>query len=121
MALWRTSALVAAVALLAAGCGAAQKALHTTTPAPPAGKAQLAAKGQKPLTVEGTGFQPQEKVTVVAKGMQSQRASAQADENGTFEVTLDKLDNCDSITVTATGSKGSHAEFNLSQIVCLDS
>jgi hypothetical protein len=126
VALWRTSALVAAVtlvALVAAGCGAGQKeASHaTTTSKPPAGKPQLAAKGQKPLTVEGTGFQPQEKVAVVAKGMQSQRVSTQADSSGTFEATLDKLDSCDSITVTAVGSKGSRAEFNLSQIVCLDS
>jgi len=81
VALWRTSAVAAALALLAAGCGAAQhEASQTTTGTTPTpGKAQLAPKGQKPLTVEGTGFHPQEQVTVVAKGMQSQRVTAQAD------------------------------------------
>ena len=123
MAPWRTSAVVAALALLAAGCGAAQhEASGTTTGAAPTpDRAQLAPKGQKPLTVEGTGFQPQEKVTLVAKGMQSQRVSAEADSSGSFEAAFDKVDACDSITVTATGSKGSRAEFNFSQIVCMDS
>ena len=123
MALWRTSAVAAALALLAAGCGAAQHEASQTTPGttPTPGKAQLAPKGQKPLTVEGTGFHPQEQVTVVAKGMQSQRVTAQADSSGSFEASFDKVDACDSITVTATGSKGSRAEFNFSQIVCMDS
>ena len=121
MALWRTSALAAAVALLAAGCGAAQHEASQTTRGAAPGKAQLAPKGQKPLTVEGTGFHPQEKVTVVAEGMQSQRVPAQADSSGSFVAILEKVDACDSITVTATGSKGSRAEFNFSQIVCMDS
>jgi hypothetical protein len=123
VALWRTSAVAAAFALLAAGCGAAQhEASGTTTGAAATpNKAQLAPKGQKPLTVEGTGFHPEEKVTVVAKGMQSQQVSAEADSSGSFEATFDKMDACDSITVTATGSKGSRAKFNFSQIVCMDS
>ena len=123
VALWRTSAVAAALALLAAGCGAAQHEAGdtATTSAPASGKAQLTPKGQKPLKVEGTGFRPHEKVAVVAKGMKSQQVSSQADSSGSFEAAFDKVDGCDSITVTATGSQGSHAEFNLSQIVCMDS
>jgi hypothetical protein len=60
-------------------------------------------------------------VTVVAEGMQSQRVPAQAGSSGSFVATFDKVDACDNITVTATGSKGSRAEFNFSQIVCMDS
>src|SRR5689334_10572240 len=105
VALWRTSALAAALALLAAGCGAAQHEASQTTRGAAPGKAQLAPKGQKPLTVEGTGFHPQEKVTVVAEGTQSQSVPAQADSSGSFVAAFDKVDACDSITVTATGSK----------------
>ena len=123
MALWRTSFAAAALALLAAGCGASQheapETAASTAPAP--GKAQLAPKGQKPLTVEGTGFRPREKVTVVANGMRSQQVSTQADSSGSFTASFDKVDACDSVTVTATGSKGSRAEFNFSQLVCMDS
>jgi hypothetical protein len=121
VALWRTSAVLAALALIAAGCGAAEHAAQTQSTPKPAGRAQLTATGQKPLTVTGTGFQAHEKVTVVAKGMQSQRVSTQADSSGSFEATFSKINSCDSITVTATGSKGSKAEFNLSQIVCMGS
>jgi hypothetical protein len=123
VALSRTSALAATLALLAAGCGAAQhEASDTgTSSAPASGKAQLAPAGQKPLVVKGTGFRPNEKVTVAAKGIQSQQVSALADSSGSFEATFEKVNSCDSITVTATGSAGSHAEFNLSQIVCMGS
>jgi hypothetical protein len=76
---------------------------------------------QQPLVVRGTGFRPGEKVTLAAKGLQSSHATARADGSGEFEATLRGLKNCDSVTVTAFGSKGSRAEFNLSQIACVDS
>ena len=50
----------------------------------------------------------------------ARRASTVADSQGTFVVSLAGVNSCDSVTVTATGAKGSHAEFNLSQIVCND-
>ena len=118
VAQWRTSAAAAAVVLVATACGhteASHPAAATTTVA---SRPQLAPTGQKPLTVNGTGFQPNEKVLVVAKGAKS--TSASADSSGTFVASMPGVDACDSINVIANGSKGSHAEFNLSQIVCLD-
>ena len=41
-----------------------------------------------------------------------------ADSQGGFVVSLPGVNSCDSVTVTATGDEGSHAEFNLSQIAC---
>jgi hypothetical protein len=107
--------------LVATSCGhteashraAATTAATTTAPSGP----QLAPSGQKPLAVKGTGFQPSEKVRVVANGTHS--ASTVADSSGSFVARLPGVNSCDSLTVVATGSKGSHAEFNLSQIVCL--
>jgi hypothetical protein len=113
-ALWRTS-LVAVLALAASACGqAADPSGPKTTAARPA----LMVVQQGPLTVQGTGFQPGEKVRLAAKGLQSSLADATAGAAGTFEASFDGLKECDSVTVTAVGSKGSRAEFNLSQIAC---
>jgi hypothetical protein len=119
VARWRTSLLAALTVLVAAGCGQAAErrpAVSTTAARP-----TLAPVAQEPLRVEGTGFQPGEHVRVTAKAMQGETVETDADEGGAFHVTFRKVDSCDSVTVVAAGSKGSHAEFNLSQIVCRDS
>jgi hypothetical protein len=115
---WRTSAAAAAVLLVATACGATVGARDDPAPTTQtaAGKPQLAPNGQNPLTVKGTGFQPNEKVLVSTKGVPTQTTVASS--AGTFEVALPGVDSCDSINVVANGSRGSHAEFNLSQIVC---
>jgi len=115
VALWRTS-LVAVLALVASACGqAADPSGSKTTAAKPA----LTVVQQQPLTVQGTGFQPGEKVRLAAKGLKSSLADATADSAGTFEASFHGLKECDSVTVSAVGSKGSHTEFNLSQIACV--
>jgi hypothetical protein len=120
VARWRTSAAAAAVVLLVAtACGQAEPSHEAAaTQTAPAGQPQLAPTGQKPLKVEGTGFQPGEKVQVATKGVPTK--TTVADSAGSFVVSLPGVDSCDSINVVANGSHGSHAEFNLSQIACLD-
>ena len=105
--------------LVATACGHTEPSHQAgaTTTEPPS-RAQLAPTGQKPLAVKGTGFQPNEKVLVSAN--KTKTATTVSDAVGTFSVRLPGVSSCDSITVVATGSKGSHAEFNLSQIVCND-
>jgi hypothetical protein len=123
VARWRTSAALALVALVLGGCGhdpSAGSSETTVTTAGTASRAQISPVEQRPLVVRGTGFQPGETVTLAAKGLRSSHASATADDSGQFEATLHGLKNCDSVTVTAAGSKGSRAEFNLSQIACVD-
>ena len=119
MARWRTSAAVAALLLVATACGHTAASHEAAATATVPSHAQLAPTGQKPLTVKGTGFQPDEKVWVAAKGAAS--TTAFADSSGTFVVRLPGVNSCDSVNVVASGSRGSHAEFNLSQIVCLGS
>ena len=117
MARWRTSAAVAALALVATACGHTEPSRPpAATKAVPPSRAQLAPTGQKPLTVKGTGFQPDEKVRVTANGGKS--TTTVSDTAGSFQVSLPGVNSCDSVTVEATGSKGSHADFNLSQIAC---
>jgi hypothetical protein len=118
VAQWRTSAALALLPLVAAACGQA--------PAPdragePVSRPRLTIVQQSPMRLKGTGFRPHERVQVVAKGsLRSSRADATADSSGTFTVSLGGLIACDSVTVSATGSKGTHTGFNLSQIVCAD-
>jgi hypothetical protein len=121
---WRTSAALALVALVAGGCGhdpSAGPPGTTETTATTGSRAQISPVQSQPLEVKGTGFQPGEKVALSAKGLQSSHTTAIADSSGEFEATFHGLKNCDSVTVTAVGSKGSRAEFNLSQIACMDS
>ena len=70
--------------------------------------------------MQGTGFEPGEKVALAAKGLESSRASARADTSGKFEATFQGVRSCDSVTVVAVGAEGSRAQFNLSQIACTD-
>jgi hypothetical protein len=117
VALWRTSAALALVALVAGGCGHDPSASSTATTA---ARPQIAPVQQQPTIVKGTGFQPGEKVELSAKGLRSSHATARADGSGEFEAIFHGLKSCDSVTVVAVGSKGSRAEFNLSQIACTD-
>jgi hypothetical protein len=126
VALWRTSAALALLALVAGGCGHDPSAVssaptETTAAETTAARAQLSPVQSQPLEVKGTGFEPGEKVTLAAKGRQSSLATARANGSGEFEATFRGLENCDSVTVVAVGSRGSRAEFNLSQIACMDS
>jgi hypothetical protein len=120
VAQWRTSAALALVALAAGGCGHDPSASSSRTTDTAAARAQLSPVQQQPLVVKGTGFRPGEKVTLSAKGLHSSHATARADDSGEFQATFHGLKNCDSVTVTAVGSNGSRAEFNLSQIACVD-
>jgi hypothetical protein len=117
VALWRTSAALALVALVAGGCGNNPLASSTGTTA---SRPQIAPIQQQPLIVKGTGFQPGEKVELAAKGLKSSHATARADASGEFQATFYGLKSCDSVTVVAVGSEGSRAQFNLSQIACTD-
>jgi hypothetical protein len=117
MARWRTSAAAAAIVLLATACGQAQQSHEAAVSTKLPSNAQLAPVGQKPLKVRGTGFLPDEHVQV---GTKAKTVNTVADSQGGFVVSLPGVNNCDSVTVTATGADGSHAEFNLSQIVCND-
>jgi hypothetical protein len=118
--LWRTSAALALVALLAGGCGHDPSASSSGTTETRAARAQIGPVQQEPLVVKGTGFHPGEKVVLTAKGLQSSRATATADGAGKFEATFHGLKNCDSVNVVAVGSEGSRAQFNLSSIACTD-
>jgi hypothetical protein len=79
---------------------------------------QLKPVSQSPLRVAGSGFQPGEKVHLALNGPETHVKDTRADSSGNFTVSLSKPSSCGSLTVTASGSKGSHAGFNLSEIAC---
>ena len=114
MARWRTSAAAVAVVLLATACGSPDLRTGSATGALP-GSAHLAPAGQKPLKARGTGFLPVEHVQVSTSG---KTVNTVADSQGSFVVSFPGVSSCESVTVTASGDEGSHAEFNLSQVNC---
>lgn len=73
---------------------------------------------KNPFRVQGTGFVPHERVQVAIVGRTSRTVAAGS--SGSFRVTFPGVSSCDSVTVDATGSKGSRASFNLSQIACVE-
>jgi hypothetical protein len=109
--------LLAAAAVIA--IVVAQTSGSSSTEAKPVRRAQISATGQSPLAVRGTGFLPRERVRLVVKG-RAGGVTTRAGANGTFVAVFKNVFDCGSVTVSATGSKGSRASFNLSQIVCLE-
>jgi hypothetical protein len=82
-------------------------------PAAPS-KARLMIKRVVPTTiVAGAGFRSGEVVRLTGVPTRQVRASAK----GTFTIRF-RSDPCSSLTVTATGSKGSRASVNYSQFSC---
>jgi hypothetical protein len=110
------SALPAIAALALAACGgqAGEPPGSTSSPQRP----QLKPVSQSPLRVAGTGFRPGEKVHLLASGPGTHAKDVRADSSGSFTTDLSRPSSCGSVTVRATGSQGSRAEFNLSQIAC---
>jgi hypothetical protein len=115
MARWRTSAAAVALVLIATACGQGGPSRDAAASATLPSNAKLVPVGQKPLKARGTGFLPDEHVLVSTTGKSIKTV---ADSQGGFVVSLAGVSSCDSITVTAKGADGSHAEFNLSQIAC---
>jgi hypothetical protein len=107
--------VLAAVSLTACG-GRASAPSPSTTSAHQ--RPELLPVSQSPLRVEGTGFQPGEEVRIEVDAPNGEAKHARASSSGSFTTGISELTGCGSVTVTATGSKGSVAEFNFSQIAC---
>lgn len=79
------------------------------------GKARLSIKLVVPTAIiAGTGFKSGEVVRLSGIPLRQVRASAR----GTFTIRLRSVDPCNSLSVTAIGSKGSRAAVNYSQFNC---
>ena len=106
---------VASMTLFHVGGSVPETGLGEVKQAPPANStARLTLKRVIPTTiVAGTGFRSGEIVRLTGVPMRQVRASAK----GTFTVRF-RSDPCSSLTITATGSKGSRAAVNYSQFSC---
>ena len=123
MARSRTRAALAAVALVAAAAVIAIAVGPTSGSSSqrqkPVRRAQLTVLGQGPLVLRGNHFKPRERVRLVVKGRPA-RLSTRAGAKGGFVAVFKGVFGCDSVTVVATGSRGSRASVNFSQYVCLE-
>jgi hypothetical protein len=117
VARWLTSGALLGVVVLVVGCGQGSEPAASSSAQQNGAKPQIVPAGKSPLRVKGTGFVPRERVRVEL--VDSATRTVDADDSGSFEVTFPS-DRCASVTVEATGSKGSRASFNLSQALCVE-
>jgi hypothetical protein len=116
---WRTRALLGALVLIAAGGVAAVVLAQTDNSTKRAARPQISASSQSPLTIDGTGFRSNERVRIVVDGGGAEAwENTHASRRGRFRVVLNGVKGCDSLTVSAAGSKGSRASLNVSSYVC---
>jgi hypothetical protein len=104
----------AGMSLFSFGGSVSESGMGEVEKAPAAHRAQLMIKRVVPMTVvAGTGFRSDEAVRLTGVPVKRVRASAK----GTFTIRF-RSDPCSSLTITATGSKGSRAAVNYSQFSC---
>lgn len=112
-----TAAVVALGAVIAAG-GSDRE------PAPAAQTAQrralLVPAASDPFRVRGTGFRAHERVrvTVTPTGARGITRRVRASGHGTFTLAFAGVDSCAGMHGVATGTRGSHASFQFSAIMC---
>lgn len=104
---------------LVPGGGSAKSKPGATMNGGVAGKARLMPIGLAPLMVKGSGFKSGETVTLRStESPVKTRRTVKASASGGFVVRMGLADRCNGMTVVATGSKGSRASFNFSEVVC---
>jgi hypothetical protein len=111
----------AAVAVASATLESSDDSSSTATPGKQApGKATRATimpSDYAPLRLRGTRFKAGERVRIAVNGEERATKSVKASRDGAFVVTFAGVDAC-SVTVVATGDKGSRASFQLSSFRC---
>jgi len=102
-------AAIAATVMQGSGSSSHKQAAHHP---------RLLPDGLSPLRIKGTGFVSRERVRLKLTGQTETVVVVKADRRGRFGASFHGVGSCDSVTVTATGSKGSRTSFNLSSLLC---
>jgi hypothetical protein len=97
--------LAALIVLIACGATA------TSISAGGSGKANLRLVDRDPLSVQGHGFKPRERVRVTASEPEWQRKTIRATATGSFRVAFSEIavDRCSLVRVATIGAQGSRA------------
>ena len=76
--------------------------------------------GSNPFRVRGSGFRARERVrvTVTPTGGSGITRRVRANGRGTFTLAFPGIDSCGGVHGVAAGSRGSHASFQFSSIMC---
>ncbi len=82
--------------------------------------ARLSASGIETLKVRGTGFHARERVRLTITPSTRQRIvrHVRATRRGTFVTSFANVEACAGVSGVAAGSRGSHASFQYSGLVC---
>jgi hypothetical protein len=117
-------ALAVTAVLVALGVGVAvgssDREPAPSTQAAAKRRALLMPSGTDPFRVRGSGFRAREsvRVTVTPTGGAGIARRVRANGRGTFTVAFARVDSCGGVHGVATGSRGSHASFQFSTIMC---
>jgi hypothetical protein len=117
-------ALAVTAVLLALGVGIAlAEPSHDPSPAATqtaARRALLLPAGSNPFRVRGSGFHAREsvRVTVTPTGRPGVTRRVRANGRGGFTLAFSGIDSCGGVHGVAAGSRGSHASFQFSSIMC---
>ncbi len=82
--------------------------------------ARLVPSGLAPFKVKGTGFHARERVRLTVTPSMGDRIvrRVRATRGGTFVVSFPGVEPCAGVRGVATGTRGSHATFQDSSLVC---
>ena len=116
-------ALAVTAVLVALGVGIAVGGSdRDPAPATQAAKRQalLMPSGTNPFRVRGSGFRARERVrvTVTPTGGSGITRRVRANGHGAFTLAFGRVDSCGGMHGVAAGSRGSHASFQFSTIMC---
>jgi hypothetical protein len=106
------AALVLALVLPSIACGASSATPDATSEPRLRPKPRLAIGPLFPLTVRGSGFKANERVTVTLDGGRRGKANVRADRAGGFVTRHPiRLGRCGTVTIRAVGSAGSRVVY----------
>jgi hypothetical protein len=82
--------------------------------------ARLTPSNVEPFRVKGTGFRAHERVRVTVTPSTADRITrrVRATGRGTFALSFPGVEACAGVEGVATGSRGSHASFQFSALIC---
>jgi hypothetical protein len=109
------AATVAAIAALAASASPLAAGSSSA-----ASRARLIPTGFAPFKVKGMRFHAHERVRLTVTPSTGDRIvrRIRATRRGTFVVSFPGVESCGGVSGVATGSRGSHASFQFSSVVC---
>jgi hypothetical protein len=115
-----TAVLVAALGVAITAAGPEPSGPEPAAQQTAARRALLLPAASNPFRVRGSGFRSRERVrvTITPTGRTGITRRIRANGRGAFSLAFAGIDSCGGVHGVAAGSRGSHASFQFSSIMC---